>query len=251
MNFLKEILYGNPDRDYIHQKFIKYSRGEFDGPAITVKKTGNSIKIIATSEYSDIIGWILAKNSDNDLKVSGSIISKNLDEVGLQEYGIKPAKIRKKSGTFTFEITGIFSSGSISKVYEELKDSSIFFDISSENGNLKTKKKPPRPGSGTDTEFCSASLNSSVLKDIVNEILFDTDTTEFKEINPKLIVSDLRDHWSRIKISHKYRIRELIIPEEYKNDPTKARLKAKRKGSILRIFDIDGGIVEKESDLLV
>lgn len=235
MNFLKEILHGNPDRDYIHQKFVRYGRGEFEGPAITVKKTGNSIKVNGSYDYSNILGWIIAKNSDQDLKISGSIISRNLTEVSLEGYGIKPVKSRKKSGIFTFDINGVFSSGSIKNLYEDLKDSAILFDISSEKESLKTKKKLPKPGAKIDGQFCSATMDPSALSDINSEILFDTDTTEFNEI----------------EISHRYKIKDLIIPEESKNDPASARLKAVRKGSIARILNTDGRITEKEHDLLV
>ncbi len=251
MNFLKEIFRGNSEQDYIHQKFVKYGRGEFEGPAITVKKTGNSINVKGSYDYSNILGWIIAKNSSQNLirgqsprssetkglglKISGSIISKNLTEVSLEGYGIKPVKSKKKSGIFTFDIKGVFSSGSIKNLYEDLKDSAILFDISSEKGNLKTKKKIPNPGAKMDRQFCSASLNSSALNEIANEIIFDDGVGEFKEI----------------KMSHRYLINELLIPEEYKNDPATARVKAKRKGIIKRILEIDGKITGKEHDLMV
>lgn len=235
MNFLKEIFYGDQNQEYIHQKFVKYGKGEFEGPAITVKKTGNSINVNGSYDYSNILGWIIAKNSSQNLKISGSIISKNLTEVSLEGYGIKPVKSKKKSGIFTFDIKGVFSSGSIKNLYEDLKDSAILFDISSEKGNLKTKKKIPNPGAKMDRRFCSASLNSSALNEIANEIIFDDGVGEFKEI----------------KMSHRYLINELLIPEEYKNDPATARVKAKRKGIIKRILEIEGKITGKEHDLMV
>ena len=54
-----------------------------------------------------------------------------------------------------------------------------------------------------------------------------------------------------LKIKHILNITEIVIPEEFKNDPAKARIEAKRKGKIIRFLDIDEKEEQKEVDFEV
>jgi len=220
MNFIKEIFQGDQEQDYIHQKFIRYGRGEFHGPVISLKKSNKDIKVNGTADYVNILSELILRNSDGNIKVSGNIFSKREIKSKLI------SKTKKKRGLFNSELKGDFVSDELLKLYEEFKDAYFFLDLYSEGGRfkLKTKKKLPKPGSEIDDKFFTAVFDISFLNTVMNEICFDSENKNFKEM----------------KITHTYLINELVIPEEYKNDAVKARIFAKRKGVVKRIVDVDG-----------
>ena len=82
----------------------------------------------------------------------------------------------------------------------------------------------------------------SALQLLMDGILFDVDK--------KRVVSDKNS--GGIKVSHTYVIKEMVVPEEYKNDFAAARIHAKRMGVIRRVVEVDGEkVIEKEKGLLV
>ncbi|MEA3254593.1 MAG: hypothetical protein U9Q22_02030 [Candidatus Altiarchaeota archaeon] len=227
MNFIKEIFLGDPGQDYIHQKFIRYGKGEFLGPIISLKKTSR-IKVNGSVDYVNILGELILKNSGGDVKVSGSIFSRK--EINSE---LIP-KSRKMKGFFNSELKDELPSSELLKLYEEFKDSYFLLDLESQGFKLKTKKKPPKPGSKINDKFFTAVLDNTLLDRIMDEICFDYSNKDFREI----------------KISHTYHINELVVPEEYMNDAAKARILAKRKGSIKRIASVDDSAYEIEKELL-
>jgi len=237
MHFIREIFQGNQEQEYIHRKFVKYSRGEFEGPVIRIRNSRNLLKINASDEYVNVLGKILTKNSSQTFNVSGNIISRDNIENFLQELGIPIEKSTRKKGLFTLNLKGSIPAEDLSRLYSELKGSYIFLDLTSSdnNSNLKTKKKSPKPGSKPDQNFCSAVLDSSLTDAIMDEVCFDIDVKNFEEI----------------KISHRYIIKELLIPEEYKENLALARIYAKRRGIIERLVEINGKKTEIQHEFVV
>ncbi len=124
------------------------------------------------------------------------------------------------------------------KIYQEAEDEKVILNLSSledkKKWKLNGKKNLPSPGK-VDNKFFTGTLGLEALASLKEELLWDSDKEGFKEAD----------------ISHKYTIDELIIPEEYKNNFTEARLRAKRKGKVKRVLVVDGQREEKESGLLV
>lgn len=228
MNFIKEIFRGNPEQDYIHQKFIRYGRGEFQGPVISLKKSNKDIKVNGTVDYANILSELILNNSNENIKVSGNILSK------MEIKSKLISKTKKKRGFFNSELKGDFVPDELLKLYEEFKDAYFLLDLYSGDREfkLKTKKKLPKPGSGIDDKFLTAVFDISFLNMVMNEICFDSENKNFKEM----------------KITHTYLINELVVPEEYKNDAVKARIFAKRKGFVKRIISVDGSVSEFEKE---
>ena len=237
MHFIREIFRGNQDREYIHRKFVRYGRGRFEGPVIRIRNSGNQLKVNASEDYVNILGEILTKNSTQSFNVSGNIISRDNIEGLLSELGIPIEKATGKKGLFTLNLKGTIPAENLSRLYSELKGSHIFLDLTSsdKNSRLKTKKRLPRLGSEPDQNFCSAIFDSSLTDAIMNEICFDIDVKDFEEI----------------KISHRYIIKELLIPEEYRDNLALARIYSKRKGIIKRFVEIDGRKTEIEHEFIV
>lgn len=237
MNLIKEIIQGNPDEEYIHRRFIRYGRGEFQGPMIKIKNEGDILKISSSEEYVNSLGWIMTKDSSKEFSVSGSIISKEDISGYLRENSINVSKSAKKKGVYTLPVKGFIPAETLSKIYSEFPSQHIFLDLKPAEGKegLKTKKKPPKPGSGADQKFCSAALDLSSLKTVMDEFCFDSNTGNFKEI----------------EVSHKYVIKDIIIPEEYREDYSMARIHSKRKGVIERSLTIDGKKTESVHDFII
>jgi len=232
MNFIREIFEGNPDQEWIHQRFIKYGRGEFSGPYISLKKSKDLLKIRSSADYVNILGMLIAETSNGNLKVDGSVLSREKINTYLETIGLEIGKSQKKKGIFTYKVKGEVDSRALAELYGKLRDGVLLLNLNSGDSNLKVKKKLPKPGSKQDEKFCTGVLG---LDDrILGEICFDINVRDFKEI----------------EISHAYRIDEVIIPEDCK-DFSLARILAKRRGSIKRTVKVDGDVHEAERELLV
>lgn len=135
----------------------------------------------------------------------------------------KVVKAKKKR-----EISASVSSEELKKICQD--NDFVLLDIAAPDITFKCKKAIPKPGKALDAKFASGVLPLSFL----SEFVFDN-PLNFKEAN----------------ISHTFDIKDIIIPEAYKNSLELARIHAKRKGAIKRILDIDGKHEEKIIDVAV
>ena len=232
MNFIRELFEGDSEHEWIHNKFIKYSKGEFPGPYISVKKAGAFLKINSSADYVNILGMLLAGTFSGTLKVEGSILSKEKIDTYIETIGLDIGKARKKKGAFTYKVTGEVDSKALAELYSRLMGGTLLLNLSGGKVNLKVKKKLPKPGSKRNEKFCTGRLGQN--DRILAELCFDVDIGKFKEI----------------EISHTYIIDEIVIPEDCK-DFSLARALAKRKGSVKRSVTVDGSVHETEKEMLV
>lgn len=232
MNFIRELFEGNSEQDWIHNKFIKYSKGEFPGPYISIKKAGAFLKITSSADYVNILGMLLAETFSGSLKVEGSILSREKIDSYLETIDLDIVKARKKKGTFSYKVEGEADSKAIAELYSRLRGGVLLLNLSGDKVNLKVKKKLPKPGSKQNEKFCTGRLGQN--DRILDELCFDVDIGKFKEI----------------EISHTYTIDEIVIPENCK-DFSLARALAKRKGSVRRSVTVDGSVHETEKGLFV
>lgn len=230
MNYIKDIFSGKTGQEYIHQRFIRYSKGSFDAAVIELKKAGDKLKIKGSHEYAEIMAYVLAKASTGKIKVSGTIASK--EDI---KTTIPLQKGKKKLGVLYSEIKTELDAKELVSLLEENPRIHILIDVDSPAGKLKTKKKPPRPGGEIDSEFFSAEINPGSVSMVLDEICFDFQNKDFSEA----------------KIKHTYNITELVIPEEYRKDAAKARIYAKRKGTITRSIEVDGIKTENKKEFIV
>lgn len=233
MHYIEEAIRGEVSEN-IHRRFVRYSRGEFDGAVIKIKKEDKTLKINATEDYVESIGLVLARNSKNTIEFSGKILSREDLTEKLREHNVEIKKSGKKKGLYWIQLSGNLTGEKLAKIYEALHGEHVLLDASTGEDTLKTKKILPKPGSGIDERFCSANINASMTKPLIEEICSDKIPEEFSEL----------------KISHRYIVKELIVPEEYKSDYATARIKAKRKGIIKRTIEADGEKKEIEHEFI-
>lgn len=232
MQFIKQIFLENT-QPWVHKKFVRYGKGEFDGPTLSVKKSKDSVKINASVGYASSLVRIISQ-TPSDVTVKGSIFAKRdvTDVIG--QY-IEISKSSGKKGLYSVDVSGTIASGKLDELCDKIPDADFLVDVSAGRQKLKCKKKLPKPGSKIDDGFCSAELSMDSMDFIFDELLFDLEKTDFNEIG----------------ITHRYTITELVAPDDIRKDPARFRVEAKRQGVIRRTVTIDKDKKETEHVFLV
>jgi hypothetical protein len=228
MNFIKNIYEKNID-EKVHQKFVRYSTGEFEKEEFMIKKGSSFVQIKAGFEYLDVMFDLMAQCINEDVSLNGMIITKNKIINELNEFGIEPKKVTGKK----YIIEETMTSDKFREFVNKFNSYPLLLKLKSGKYSISVKKSIPKPGKILE-KFVTAKFGLKDLDLIKKEFLFDTKVDNFKDIS----------------IKQTYVIDEIIIPEEFKNNPEEARLNAKRKGRIIRKIDIDGKTQEKEIELL-
>jgi len=225
MNFIKKIFIGEPD-SLVHRQFIRFGKGEYDRAYVEIRKS-KTLKIKTSFEFSNDLFGLISENIDEKAEVSGKLIA-NYDFES--EFNFI-TKFSKRGGLYTAEIKAELKPEELRLIYEKFKSNFLLVNVKSSKFVLKVGKTLPKPGGKVIKEnFCSMTLPLN----LIDEFAFDF-PHDFKVA----------------KIYHKYMIDEVVVSEEYKDDPAKARVEGKRKGKIIRYLDIDSKKKEREADLLV
>ena len=164
-----------------------------------------------------------------DVSLNGVILTKNKIINELNEFGIEPKKVTGKKYT----IQETMSKEKFKEFVEKFNSCFLLLNLKSGKHSISVKKSIPKPGKLVE-KFVTAKFDLSDLDTIKREFLFDIKADNFKDIS----------------IKYTYIIDEIIIPDEFKNNPEEARLNAKRKGRIIRKIEIDSKTEEKEIQLL-
>lgn len=239
MNFLKKVAEKNFD-DSVHLQFMRFSRGEFTNRAsIKARHSKGVYTINTTAEFAnELVREVAEKVGDRKVHVTGAIVStQNLKE-NLEFYDLLAhAETKQFAGVRTFIITAEMTGKEILNFMN--KNPKLFFALTfaTPDGDyiLKVKPKAPKsakpPTKGGDDEikadFCKLITNDEKLG---KSFVFEKPDFKTAEIN------------------HVYKIDEIVIPAELKNekDFAKVREMARRKGKIIRMANIDGKEVKSE-----
>ncbi len=225
MNFIKKIFEKKVD-ELVHHQFIRFGIGDYERALITLTK-GKDLKIKTSYDLANDIFAIIAENIKENADVSGEIISNKDFE---KELEIEIKNYSKRGNLYTAELKTTLKPEQLKEIYQKFKFDFLLLSVNSKNFKLSTSKSLPKPGGKIKDNFCSAILPLSLL----DEFAF-----------------DIKQDFKQLKITHKYIITEIIIPDNVKNDFTLARLKAKRKGKLIRTLEIDGKQLIKEIELNV
>lgn len=222
----------------VHYRFVRYSKGIFDGPAIKLTIRGKSITIKGSPDYEDILGFLVASSiTSDDILVSGNVLCFE-DPKGIVESTVPPGKmdqitIVKKKTNYLIDITGTWNSDELLGIYSAFQElrGYILLKISLESDksvSFTVKTKPPKNTGEYDFEkvikFCTAKLanNEGIASKIIEALLpdFKGKVSKFKEVI----------------IENKYDIKDITIPPDAKGNK---RLAAIRNGTITRNVSID------------
>ncbi len=258
MHFLRKVI-ENPDLEEpaenhmeVHRHFNRYSRGEFAGPAVKIRKYSTKITLKGSLEYEDIIQELIVRTlQENEIKVKGKVISlqdisstiKNLN----LNWNLKQStgKVIKYKAEFNDKL----SKSKLIEVIEEFRIHSFLMLSFNKNKYCKvsTKTSLPRPSKKNpiddnidkNVSFCSGymSNNKTNLEMVLDELLPD-----FK--------ADLPNKWDQISLTNLYKIEEIKIPKNI-NDSKMLRILAIRKGKLIRAAEIDDAVIEKQYSITV
>ncbi len=223
MHYLRILMEGGSDAG-IHSLFTKYGRGEYLGPVCDVD-VGKNIKYKASIEYAGVFGLLTAM-SGGDLNVEGTVFAKDDFRDVLSSLGIDfKDKSKVKQSYYVAEVKGTYPSDAMAKFYDAVPYATVLFTIKGGKSQMKCKKKPPKPGKDKILDFCSGTIDKSVLDKMMEDIFFDV------------------KGFTKAKCENTYVIKELVVPAGV--EPAQARIDAKRVGEIVRKVNTDG--VEKVS----
>lgn len=226
MNFIKAIFSDKVD-ETIHQKFIRFGKGEYERALIKIKKGKDKFTIKTSFDFANDFVELIAENIQEPAEVSGKIVAfRDLkNEIDLE------CKFSKRGKLYTAELKKLeLSPDQLKEIYDKFKQDFILLTIKSDTFKLKTKASLPKPGGKVKDDFCSATLPL----DLIEEFTF-----------------DISDEFTELEIKHIFHITELEVPAEFKDDFNKAREAAIRKGKVERIITINEKAEKREAPLAV
>jgi hypothetical protein len=235
---MKKVFEGNVD-ELVHQQFQKFSRGEFPGRAmVRVKNIKGKYTVATTAEYAkDLIMIFAEKLGDERTMVSGAVVS----ALDLEGFDYKEKKMAM--GARKYIIESEMSGNEILELCNKVEKA--FFGLSFKVGedDLKIQPKSPKSAKGAGSEkkegkkakidFCKFKTHD---EGIVRGLIFDEEIKDFKNF----------------EVQHNFVINEIVmsdeLKEECKNDFSKLREMAKRKGKVIRKIVVDDKEIVKEAE---
>lgn len=217
----------------VHAEFVKFSRGVFENRYLLEgKKQKDKWQIKTSSEFANFLVRKALEKTNGQINVKGIIVSTS-DLEGDCEMEIEDVK--KYMGIKQLVLNCETNPSKIISLMNKYPRAFYALSFSTPDYDLKIKAKPPKSGKpGTKTkgnddegpkaDFCSLKTSN---REVIEDLFFD-----FPNFN-------------EIKINHTLEIKEIELPKDYKT-PEEMREKAKRKGTIKRIINVDGKKEVKE-----
>jgi hypothetical protein len=258
MHFLKEIIKNpileNPAKDHmnIHRHFVKYSRGEFTGPGIKLKKYSTKIVLKGSLEYEDIVQEIVTRTVSKEyIAVEGKIIARRdiTDTLNDLDLDWQVKENTGKSKGFKTKFSETLSKEKLLEIIQELrKDCYLILNFKIDKYcQIKTDEKLPKP-----------SKKNPIEDDIDKRVSFSRGYVKTNKQNLDLVYehilpdfkSELPDDWTDIILTNTYQINDIEIPKDAKNSRM-MRINAIRKGKLVRTVKIDEKIIKKKYSIKV
>ncbi|MEX2730010.1 MAG: hypothetical protein Q6353_022400 [Candidatus Sigynarchaeum springense] len=236
----------------VHNRFVRYSKGTFDGPTAKISRKGKSITVKAGIDYENILGFLVLSNIKSDkISVEGNITA--FEDPRPVIGSVIPAArdgqvmMDEKKNNWILDFTGDWAKAELTKIYDafdqrrgyillslsDAADSSISFKISS---------KPPRPkkdsGKGDAEEASEADKIAKAVKFSTAKFPNEPGTTN--AIIDALLPDVKKEaaNFKEITIENAYMISDIVIPA----NAVDKRLAAVRKGVLTRKITIDATV---------
>ena len=218
MHYIKDIFKGKQS-EHTHDKFIRYSRGNFTGALLKIMVSKKNIRVNTSFHLIDEILSLLADHLKNkEIEIKGTLSwNKDLGPE-LEEQGIKYLKVSKARGIFKYVLQNKVKFKDFVTAFSKYH---LLISFKEEDIKLSTKNKLPKPNKEVSNLFCKTTFPKSMQKKVLKEFLFDT-----KEVPTKVCL-----------IEHNIEVNEINLPDI--DDFDKARRLAKRKGIITRKIKVD------------
>ena len=250
MRFPSQLLHGETD-ERVHQAFLRYGKGEHDGPAveITLTKTGK-VKVRSTYLYQELVASVfLSVVPVETLAISGVVIGSETVDEDLTTLGIEPGALRKvrQAKGYTSKIAGDYSVKQISALYEEIGATGyILCSLTADKDwshKAKTKIPDPRSTATVDEQMKFSTTRVPANTQFTDQLV--------KELLPDFY-TDLPSDFTLLKINNKFNIRGFIFPPNKDELSSKElRLQTKRDMVIHRTVLVDDTELTKDHEVVV
>ncbi|MDA3855919.1 MAG: hypothetical protein PF569_06660 [Candidatus Woesearchaeota archaeon] len=220
MHYIKD-LFEKKDSEHAHNKFVRYSKGEFIGAQIKIKITKKGIKLNGSYHLVDELLTLIADYVGNrDIEIKGTLAWNQDLSPELEQIGIKHLKVKKSRGIFNYVL---LNSVKFKEFVDTLKKYHLLISFKEEDVTLSTKAKLPKPNKEVSHDFCKTNFPESMKKKIMGEFAFDVKNKDAKDII----------------IQNQIFVDKIDLPQTENFD--EARRLAKRGGKIVRTVTIDAG----------
>ncbi|MEC8339531.1 MAG: hypothetical protein VXZ40_02810 [Nanoarchaeota archaeon] len=230
MHYIKDIFEGNIT-EHAHNKFVRYSKGSFVGPLVNIKAMSSGVKVSASFHFVDELLMLATQVIGNrQVHVKGSLVWNSDLGRELEDLGIKYSKVTKSRGIFKYVLDNEVPFKEFVNTFGSYH---LLLTVKEDDLTFVTKSSFPKPNKEFGPDFVKAKFPKDFAEKIMGEFAFDC-PLKTKEI----------------KISHHINIDDIELPKDSKNFE-EARKLAIRKGSIIRITEIDGESKEQTIDVEV
>ncbi len=234
----------------VHNRFVRYSKGTFDGPTAKITRKGKSITVKAGLDYENIIGFlVLSAIKSGTVGVEGNITAFE-DPRPAMGAAIPAARqdqvmMDEKKNNWILDFTGDWTKAELNKIYDifDQRRGYVLFSLSDSGDSstsFKVNPKVPRPkkssGKGDEEEASDADKIAKAVK--FSTAKFPNEPGISGTILDALLPDVKKEaaNYKEVTIENIYTINDIAIPAAA---PDK-RLAAIRKGVLVRKITIDG-----------
>jgi hypothetical protein len=235
----------------VHNRFVRYSKGTFDGPKMKLTRKGKSITVKVGVDYENILGFLVLSNIKSAaVSVEGNVTAFE-DPKPVMGAAIPTAKqdqvmLDEKKNNWVLDLSGEWTKADLNKIYEvfdqrrgyillslsDAADSSISFKVSS---------KPPRPPKKTESkgDEDSAADADKIAKAVkFGAAKFPNEPSILIAILDALLPDVKKEaaNFKEVTIENNYTVNDITVPATAKDK----RIEAVRKGVLVRKITIDG-----------
>ncbi|HME50963.1 MAG TPA: hypothetical protein VKM55_01985 [Candidatus Lokiarchaeia archaeon] len=267
-HFLAKIIASNGEDlssdKLVHNRFVRYSKGEFDGPVLKATRKGKSITIKASLDYENILGFLVAssmRSGTNDLEGNVTAFEDPADAMKLAIPLGRQGQVEvdaKKAG-WILEFSGSWSKDEVLKIYDTFDSLRGYILLSQSSGDdagtsFTVKSKVPQPKKSSKAPKADVDEATETADKISGAIKFSTgklanDAGAVTAVLDALLL-DAKEEASNFKeiiIENDYTITDITVPSNAKDK----RLEAIRKGVLARKITIDGKSKKQEYPFVV
>jgi hypothetical protein len=258
MHFLKQIIenprFEEPAKKHmdVHKHFYRYSKGEFSGPAMKMKRYSTKITMKGSFEYEDVVQEIVTRTTPSDtIEVEGKLITGRDITDTLNKLNLD-WELEEKSGRgkgYEIEFSETFSREKLLKIIEEFREHCYLMLNYKVNkySQIKTEEKLPKP-----------SKKNPIEDDIDKRVSFSRGYVETNQKNLGLVYdyilpdfkSKMPEDWDDLVLTNNYNIEEIEIPKDAESSRM-MRIMAVRKGTLTRTVKCDGKTFKKQYSISV
>ena len=242
MHFITKIVNGQHDES-LHRHFVKYGKGEFDGPVISIDNKRKNISMSCTFGYEDLLlGAFATFLQEAEYKVSGVILTHKDETEHLSKFEIP--SMRYKAPLYKVKVNTQLTKQQIKELITPLiYNDYLFLTIKALDkkvkDNFKCKTTFPKPKEQEEGTLPKLDFAKTVIQNTEGTIEWIV-TRAVPEIE-----ADTK--FKKIIVQNKFIINELRLPEDSeKYSATELRRLAVRVGKVIRKIAIDGKEIVKE-----